>query len=196
MCIHIPCLLPIMGVSWTSLLTLHIAWCTPLCITIVGRTRTSSTQQPVLQGCTHIPPCAAPCFSTWIRIQSTGRTYEGSCLIIPCIAQYRSLFPEIITPCNHQRQLIDHNSGEPYHIATAADFCLMDPLFPSSPGDSLLFKEDDLVRLKRKGYYISTYMEEKPQPTFPKEDKHMSSCIKKNVLSSPAKRRNHARPAA
>ena len=29
------------------------------------------------------------------------RTYEGSHLIIPHVAQYRTLFPEIAIPCNH-----------------------------------------------------------------------------------------------
>ena len=60
----------------------------------------------------------------------------------------------------------------------------MDPLFPGSPGDSLLFKEDDLDRFKRKGFHISTYREKTPQPTVPKEDKHKSPHTKENVLSS------------
>ena len=84
-------------------------------------------------------------------------TYEGSHLVIPHSPQYRTLFPEITAPSNHQGPLIDHNTGEPYSMATAGDFCLMDPIFPGSPGDSLLFKEDDLNRLKRKGFCVSTY---------------------------------------
>ena len=70
---------------------------------------------------------------------------DSSCLIIPHDAQYRTLFPEITVPCNHWGPLIDHNTGEPYPIVTAGDFCLMDPIFPGSPGDSILFKEDDLA---------------------------------------------------
>ena len=93
------------------------------------------------------------------------RTYEGSCLIIPHSTQYRTLFSEIVMPHNHWGPLIDHNSRELYPMATTGDFCLMDPIFPGSPGDSLLFKEDDLDRLKRKGFCVSTYREEKPQPT-------------------------------
>ena len=115
------------------------------------------------------------------------RTYESSCLIIPHGAQYRTLFPETITPLNHRGPLIDHNTGESYSMATMGDFCLVDPLFPGSPGDSLLFKKDDLARLKRKGFHISTCREEKPQPTVPKEDKHESPCTKENVLSSSCK---------
>ena len=112
------------------------------------------------------------------------RTYEGSRLIVPHGAQYQTLFPEIVTPHNHWGPLIDPNTGEPSPMAAAGDFCLEDPFFPGSPGDSLLFKEDDLARLKRKGFRVSTYREEKPQPTIPKEDKHQSSCSKENVLSS------------
>ena len=41
------------------------------------------------------------------------RTYEGSCLIILCGAQYRTLFPEIAMPHNHWGPLIDHNTGDP-----------------------------------------------------------------------------------
>ena len=112
------------------------------------------------------------------------RTYEGSRLIIPHSAQYRTLFPEILMPCNHWGPLIDPNTGEPYPMATTRDFCLIDPLFLGSPGDSLLFKEDDLNRLKSKGFCISTYREEKPQPTVCKEEKHKSPHAKENMLSS------------
>ena len=102
-------------------------------------------------------------------------------------AQYRTLFPEIITPCNHWGLLIDHNTGEPYPMATVGDFCLVDPIFPGSPGDSLLFKEDELDRLKRKGFRISTYREEKPQPTAPKENKHKCPHTKEKAPSSSQK---------
>ena len=111
------------------------------------------------------------------------RTYKGGCLIIPHGAQYRTLFLEIIVPHNHWGPLIDHNIGEPYPMAAMGDFCLVDPIFPGSPGDSLLFKEDDLTR-KRKGFCIPTYREEKPQPTVPKEDKHKSPQTMENMPSS------------
>ena len=124
------------------------------------------------------------------------RTYEASCLVIPCGAQYRTLFPEIIMPHNHWGLLIDHNTAEPYPVAAVGDFCLIDPIFPGSPGDSLLFKEDNLDRLKRKGFCVSTYREEKPPPTVPREDKHRSPHTKENALSSSHKRRNLRRPVA
>ena len=53
------------------------------------------------------------------------KTYEGSHLIIPHGAQYRTLFPEIVIPHNHQGLLIDHNTEEPYPMAATGDFCLV-----------------------------------------------------------------------
>ena len=131
--------------------------------------------------------CACMCHGLLQHVNKdpvSWRAYEGSCLIVPHSAQYRTLFPEIVMPCNHWGQLIDHNTEEPYPMATVGDFCLMDPLFPGSAGDSLLFKEDDLERLKRKSFCVSTYREKKPQPTIPKEDKHKFPCVKENAPSS------------
>ena len=131
--------------------------------------------------------CCCICHTLLQRVDKDPvcqRTYEGSYLVIPHRTQYRTLFPEIITPCNHWGPLIDHNTRESYPMATVGDFCLVNPIFHGSPGDSLLFKEDDLDRLKRKGFCVSTYREEKPPPTVPKEDKHRSPHIKENMLSS------------
>ena len=81
--VHIPCSLPIMGASQPSPPTLHIAWCTPLCTMMMRRTRITSTQQPVLQGCAHPPAYAMPCFSMWIRIQSTSEPMKAAALSFP-----------------------------------------------------------------------------------------------------------------
>ena len=83
-----------------------------------------------------------------------NRTFEGSCLIVPIGPQYQNLFPEITVPCNHWELLIDPNTWEPYPMAAVGDFCLENIFFPGSPGDSLLFSEDDLARLKRKCFCI------------------------------------------
>ena len=115
------------------------------------------------------------------------RTFEGSHLIVTCGTQYQSLFPEITMPCNHWGLLIDATTGEPYPMAVVGDFYLKDAFFPGSPGDSLLFNEDDLTRFKRKGFCVSTYREEKPMPTTSTEDKHQPSCIPENVPSSSSK---------
>ena len=99
--------------------------------------------------CTHAYMCCA-LLQLMDKDPDHQRTYEGSCLVVPHGTQYRTLFPEIVTPHNHWGLLIDPNTGEPYPMASAGNFCFMDPLFPGSPGDSLLFNEDDLNRLKRK----------------------------------------------
>ena len=124
------------------------------------------------------------------------RIYEGSCLIIPHGSQYRTLFLEIVVPRNHWGPLIDHNTGEPYPMVATGDFCLVDPIFPGSPGDSLLFKEDDLAQLKRKGFHIPTYREEKPQPTGPRKTSTSLPMPRRMHQAPPAERKNHARPAA
>ena len=124
------------------------------------------------------------------------RTYEGSHLIIPHGAQYRTPFPEITAPHSYQSPLIDHNTQEPYPMVATGDFCLMDPIFPDSPGDSLLFKEDDLAQLKRKGFCIPNYKEEKLQSTVHKEEKASLPMLRRMHQAPTAERRNHTRPVA
>ena len=118
------------------------------------------------------------------------RTYEDSCLIIPHSKQYRTLFPEIVVPHNHQGLLIDPNTGEPYPMATAGDFCLIDPLFPGSPGDTLLFKKDDLNRLK------TLIARRNLSPLSPRETNTSLPVPGRTCKVLPAKRRNHTRPVA
>ena len=98
-----------------------------------------------------------------------NRTFEGSHLIVPCGTQY-------------WEPLIDPNTREPYPLEVVGDFCLKYAFFLGSPGDSLLFNEDDFARLKRRGFNISTYWEEKPPPTTSTEDKHQSSHIQEMFL--------------
>ena len=71
----------------------------------------------------------------------------------------------------HQGPLIDHSSGKPYPMVTVGDFSLVDNIFPGPPGDSLLFNGEELTKLKRKGYQVSTFKEEKPYPSSPKKEK-------------------------
>ena len=66
------------GIIGPFQLTLCIAWCIPLCITMTCRTRTTSTQQPVLQGCAHMLARAAPCFSSWTRIPTTEECMKAA----------------------------------------------------------------------------------------------------------------------
>ena len=51
--------------------------------------------------------------------------YNGSCLIVPCDAQYKTLFPEITMPHNHRGLLINHSSGKPYPMVPVGDFSLV-----------------------------------------------------------------------
>ena len=83
--------------------------------------------------------------------------YNGSCLIVPHGAQYKILFPKITMPCNHWGLLINHSSGKPYPMVTVGGFSLVDKIFPGSPMDSLLFNGEELARLKRKGYQVSSF---------------------------------------
>ena len=83
--------------------------------------------------------------------------YNGSHLIVPHGTQYKTLFPKITMPCNHQGLLINHSSGKPYPMVPVGDFSLVDKIFPGSPVDSLLFSGEELARLKRKRYQVSTF---------------------------------------
>ena len=109
------------------------------------------------------------------------REFEGSHLIIPCSMQYRSLFSQITELCNHQGPLIDANRGEPYPMVVVGNFCLVDIFFIGFPGDSFIFNESDLDKLKKKGFHISTYWEEVTKPASSKEMTHKSPNPKENV---------------
>ena len=89
--------------------------------------------------------------------------YSGSHLIVLHGTQYKTLFPEITMPHNHQGPLVDHSSGKPYPMVAVGDFSLVDKIFPGSSGDSLLFNGEEL-KLKRKGYQVSTFKEKKTYP--------------------------------
>ena len=102
--------------------------------------------------------------------------YEGSCLIVPHGTQYKTLFPEITMLCNQQGPLIDHNSGKPYPMVTVGDFCLVDKIFPGTPGDSLLFNGKDLPRLKGEKLSSSSSKKEKQPSSHTLGDALSSSC--------------------
>ena len=73
--------------------------------------------------------------------------YNESHLIVPWGAQYKTLLPEITMPCNHQGLLLDLHTGKPFPMVLVGDFSLVDKIFPSIPGDSLLFTGDELTKL-------------------------------------------------
>ena len=90
-------------------------------------------------------------------MEAHKQKYNGSHLIVPRNAQYKTLFPEITMPHNHQGLLINHCSRKPYPMVPIGDFSLVDKIFPGSPADSLLFNGEELARLKRKGYQVPTF---------------------------------------
>ena len=77
--------------------------------------------------------------------------YNGSHLIVPRGAQYKTLLPKITMPHNHQGPLLDLHSGKPFPMVPVGDFSLVDKIFPGMPGNSLLFNGDKLTKLQRKG---------------------------------------------
>ena len=75
--------------------------------------------------------------------------YGGSCLIVPCGAQYNDhLFPAILEPRNHRGPLIDLVTGETCLMEVVGDFRATDPIFKGSYGDSFLYSDNDLVQLR------------------------------------------------
>ena len=94
--------------------------------------------------------------------------YIGSCLILPHRAQYNDrLYPTILELWNHHGLLIDPATGEPYPIEVVGDFRAADPIFKGCYGDSLLYSEDDLARLRRWKIYLPMFQGEIPVPPAP-----------------------------
>ena len=89
--------------------------------------------------------------------EAQRQKYHGSCLVIPKGAQYSCLLPEITMPCNHQAPLIDLHTGEPFPLDPVGDFQLEDNIFPRMPGDSLLYNSDNLTKLRRLRFQVTTH---------------------------------------
>ena len=81
-------------------------------------------------------------------------------------------------------------------MVVMGDFCLMAPTFPGSPGHSLLFKENDPVQIKRKGFHIPTYKEGNRSLQTPRKTNTSLPAQRRTHQAPPTERRNHARPAA
>ena len=73
--------------------------------------------------------------------------HHRSHLVIPQGAQYDHLLPEIIMPCNHWALLVDLSMGGPFPLVPGGDFQLEDNIFPGTPGDSLLYTNEELTKL-------------------------------------------------
>ena len=94
--------------------------------------------------------------------------YAGSCLILPCGAQYNDwLFPTILEPQNHRSPLIDSTMREPYPMEMVGDFWVADPIFKGCYGDSLLYSDTDLRWLRQWGIHLPMFQGEIPMPLAP-----------------------------
>ena len=96
------------------------------------------------------------------------RKYSGSYLILPYRAQYNDqLFPMILKPWNNQEPLMDSSTKEPFAMELVGDFWVAEPIFKGCYGDSLLYSDADLRRLRQWGFHLPTYREEIPVPPAP-----------------------------
>ena len=94
--------------------------------------------------------------------------YVGSRLILPYRVQYNDrLYPSILELWNHHSPLIDPAMGEPCLMEVVGDFRAADPIFKGCYGDSLLYSEADLARLKWQKVYLSTFQGQIPLPPAP-----------------------------
>ena len=94
--------------------------------------------------------------------------YVRSHLILPRGAQYNDrLYPTILEPQNHCSLLIDPAMGEPYPMEVVGDFRATDPIFKGCYGDSLLYSDDDLARLRQRKIYLPVFQGEIPMPPAP-----------------------------
>ena len=115
--------------------------------------------------------------------------YQGSHLVIPQGDQYSHLLPMITMPCNHRALLIDLHSRKPFPMLPVGDFQLVDKIFPGMPRDSLLFNSDDVTKLQKMRFQISTHWKEQLPVTESKEEKPQSSHTSGEAPSSTSKER-------
>ena len=96
------------------------------------------------------------------------REYAGSHLILHSEAQYKErLFPEILEPWNHWEPLKDPATKEPFPMELVGDFRSTDPIFKGCYGNSFLYTDMDLGRLRWRGIHLPPYRSEIPAPLAP-----------------------------
>ena len=94
--------------------------------------------------------------------------YVGSCLILPCRAQYNDqLYPSILELQNHCSLLIDPAMGEPCLLEVVGDFRAVDPIFKGCYRDSLLYSKADLAQLRWQKVYLPMFQGEISMPPAP-----------------------------
>ena len=104
------------------------------------------------------------------------RKYHRSHLVIPQGVQYSCLLPEITMLHNHWVPLVDLHTGDLFPLVLVGDFQLEDTIFPGMPGDSLLYNSEDLTKLHRLRFQVTTHQMEQTSTVECKEEKSQSSC--------------------
>ena len=113
--------------------------------------------------------------------------YHRSHLVISQGVQYSHLLPEITMLHNHRVPLVDLHMGEPFPLVPVGDFQLEDNIFPRILGDSLLYSSDDLTKLCRMRFQVTTHHTEQTSAVEPKEEKSQSSHGSGEMPSSTSK---------
>ena len=94
--------------------------------------------------------------------------YARSQLILPRGVQYNDrLFLAILEPRNHYSPLIDPTMREPYPMEMVGNFKAADLNFKGSYGDSLLYSDADLCRLRQQKIHLPAFQGEIPVPPAP-----------------------------
>ena len=76
----------------------------------------------------------------------------GGHLLIPRGMQFGpELFPDLVMLCNHAAHLIDSFMWQDFPFRMVGPFQVMDPIFPSVPGDLELFTVEEVAKLKEFG---------------------------------------------
>ena len=101
--------------------------------------------------------------------------YHGSHQVIPQGVQYSRLFPKITMPHNYWAPLVDLHTGKPCPLVLVEDCQLKGNIFPGMPGDSLLYHSDDLAKLRRLRFQVTTHRTEQTSAVEHKEEKSQSS---------------------
>ena len=133
--------------------------------------------------CLHCCVCRATLqFSNYDPKECTK--YIRSHLILPCGAQYNDrLYPTILEPWNHHGLLIDPTMGEPYPMEVVGNFRAKDPIFKGCYGNSLLYSNADLARLRWWKIYLPAFQGEIPMPPAPSYQQVREPAMTKQFLA-------------
>ena len=170
--------------------TLPIAWCIP---PVTSKASNQIISTPATVPGMHLHCCVCRATLQFSNDDPKEHTkYIGSCLILPCGVQYNDrLYPTILEPWNHCSPLIDPTTGEPYLMEVVANFRAMDPIFKGCYGDSLLYSDADLARLRRRKIYLSmppapSYRQVR-EPVATKQSPHTAAALDTPAVSPKAK---------